>query len=75
MVYCDKSSRIVLNPSLIEHAGLKKQVQLVGMYGSWSIWNPERYEKFETDPFSLDIGAKGRQLLNVMEKIWKTETA
>jgi MraZ protein len=75
MVYCDKSSRIVLTPALIEHAGLTNQVQLVGMYGSWSIWNPDRYEKFEDNPFSLDIGAKGRQLLNVMEKIWKTETA
>lgn len=72
MVYCDKSGRIVLTPALIEHAGLKKQAQLVGMFGSWAIWNPDRYEKFKEDPFALDIGAKGRRLLNVMEKIWKT---
>ena len=72
MVYCDKSGRIVLTPALIEHAGLDKQAQLIGMFGSWAIWNPERYEKFRDDPYSLDIGAKGRRLLAVMEKIWKT---
>jgi MraZ protein len=72
MVYCDKSGRIVLTPELIEHAGLEKQAQLIGMFGSWAIWNPERYQQFKEDPFSLDIGAKGRRLLSVMEKIWKT---
>jgi len=72
MVYCDGSGRIVLSPELIKHAGLEKQAKLVGMFGSWAIWNPERYEKFEEDPYSLDIGAKGRRLLKVMEKIWNT---
>ena len=72
MFYCDKSGRIVLTPELIEHAGLEKQAQLIGMFGSWAIWNPERYQQFKEDPFSLDIGAKGRRLLSVMEKIWKT---
>ncbi|MCB1123415.1 MAG: hypothetical protein KJT03_17820 [Verrucomicrobiae bacterium] len=72
MVYCDKSGRIVLTPALIEHAGLEKQAQLIGMFGSWAVWNPDRYAKFKEDPYSLDIGSKGRRLLNVMEKIWKT---
>ncbi|MCZ6674146.1 MAG: hypothetical protein O7C75_14545 [Verrucomicrobia bacterium] len=72
MVYCDKSGRIVLTPSLIEHAGLDNQAKLVGMFGSWAIWNPDRYAKFKEDPFALDIGSKGRRMLNVMEKIWKT---
>ena len=72
MVTCDKSGRVVLTPELIEHAGLEKQAKLVGMFGSWAIWNPGRYEKFRADAFSLDIGPQGRRLLNVMEKIWKT---
>ena len=74
VVTCDKSGRIVLTPALIAHAGLepKGQAQLVGMFGSWAIWNPERYAMFKDDPFSLNIGAKGRRLLAVMEKIWKT---
>ncbi len=72
MVLCDKSGRIVLTPQLIEHAGLKKQVQLVGMFGSWAVWNPERYRKFIDNPYSLDVGAQGRELLEVMERIWKT---
>jgi len=72
MVTCDQSGRVVLTPELIEHAGLEKQAKLVGMFGSWAIWNPERYEKFKADPYSLDIGSQGRRLLNVMGKIWKT---
>ena len=72
IVYCDKSGRIVLTPALVDHAGLNKKAQLVGMFGSWAIWKPERYEKFKEDPYSLDIGARGRRLLGVMEKIWKT---
>ena len=71
MVTCDKSGRVVLTPELIAHAGLEKQAKLVGMFGSWAIWNPERYEQFRADPFSLDIGSQGRRLLNVMEKIWE----
>lgn len=72
VVTCDKSGRVVLTPDLIEHAGLENQAQLVGMFGSWAIWNPERYAQFRDDPYSLNIGAKGRRLLAVMEKIWKT---
>ena len=72
VVTCDKSGRVVLTPELIKHAGLEKQAQLVGMFGSWAIWNPERYAQFRDDPYSLNIGAKGRRLLAVMEKIWKT---
>lgn len=72
IVYCDKSGRIVLTPALVDHAGLSKKARLVGMFGSWAIWKPERYKKFKADPYALDIGAKGRRLLGVMEKIWKT---
>lgn len=72
MVYCDKSGRIVLTPWLIEHAGLKKRVQLVGMFGAWAVWHPDRYDKFIENPHALDIGTKGRELMEDMDKVWKT---
>lgn len=72
MLYCDKSGRIVVTPKLIQHAELEKRVQLVGMFGTWAVWNPERYGKFIENPHALDVGAKGRQTLEVMERVWKT---
>ena len=72
MLYCDNSGRIVLTPQLIKHAGLEKKVQLVGMFGAWAVWNPDRYGAFRDNPYALDLGAKGRETLEVMKKIWKT---
>lgn len=44
-VSCDKSGRIGLKEDLLEHAGLKKEVVLVGMVKSFHVWAPERYEE------------------------------
>lgn len=68
MLYCDKSGRIVVTPKLIQHAGLEKRVQLVGMFGTWAVWDPDRYEQFMDDPHALDAGAKGRATLEVMKR-------
>ncbi len=72
MVYCDKSGRVVLSPKLLEHAQIEEQPQLIGTFGSWAIWNSDRYEKFSSDHRSLDIDANGQRMLAVMDKIWST---
>lgn len=43
---CDKSGRINLNEKLIAHAGLDKEVILVGNFVTFNIWNIQRYQTY-----------------------------
>ena len=49
----DKQGRITLTPSLIDYAGLDKDVLIVGMVNKIEIWNPTRLD--ETDKQNLEI--------------------
>ncbi|MDR1665703.1 MAG: hypothetical protein LBR62_01500 [Puniceicoccales bacterium] len=40
---CDRQGRIGLGEKLLRHAGLQKEVVLLGSYVTFSLWNPERY--------------------------------
>ncbi len=42
----DKNGRINLNSRLFEHAGVAKEVVLVGTVNKFHLWNPERYEEY-----------------------------
>ena len=41
----DKQGRITLSPSLIEYAGLEKDVLIIGMVNKMEIWDPRQLEK------------------------------
>ena len=49
----DKQGRITLTPSLIDYAGLDKDVLIVGMVNKIEIWNPTRLD--ETDKQNLEV--------------------
>lgn len=42
----DKSGRININDRLFEHAGVDKEVVLVGTINKFHLWEPERYERY-----------------------------
>ena len=42
----DKQARILLPEKLAKHAGVVKDVVLLGVINTFSIWNPERYEAY-----------------------------
>lgn len=46
---CDGNGRIMLSDKLVEQAQLKKNVTLVGLGETFSIWSTERYQKEEED--------------------------
>lgn len=46
---CDKQGRINLNEKLVAHAGISKQVVLVGNFSFFSIHSAERYDSARTD--------------------------
>ena len=43
----DKQGRVMLNSSLIEFAGLDKDVLIIGMINKMEIWNPNVLEEME----------------------------
>ena len=45
----DKQGRITLSPSLIEYAGLEKEVLIIGMVNKIEVWNPKYLENTEKD--------------------------
>jgi MraZ protein len=53
----DKQGRIILHPSLIEYAGLDKEVLIIGMINKMEIWNPDLLEKFENKQDELNSEA------------------
>ena len=45
----DGQGRLLIPPKLIEHAGLKKDVVVVGLGGWFEIWDKEAYEALESE--------------------------
>jgi MraZ protein len=50
----DSAGRIMLPPPLIKHAGLRKEVVLVGNYSSLEVWNRKAWHSYEKE---LDASA------------------
>jgi MraZ protein len=50
----DSAGRIMLPPPLIKHAGLKKEVVVVGNYDSLEVWNRKAWQSYEKE---LDASA------------------
>lgn len=42
----DKNGRVVIKDSLFDHAGIEKEVVLVGAGNYFELWAPERYEAY-----------------------------
>jgi MraZ protein len=42
---CDKQGRINLTEDLLKHAGIEKEVVLVGIFTKFEIWSPQRFEE------------------------------
>ncbi|MDR0595392.1 MAG: hypothetical protein LBF94_01675 [Puniceicoccales bacterium] len=43
---CDSQGRVQINKFLMAHADLQKDVMVVGNFVTFSIWKPERYDKY-----------------------------
>ncbi|MDR2436055.1 MAG: hypothetical protein LBD33_01945 [Puniceicoccales bacterium] len=43
---CDSQGRVQINKLLLSHAGLEKDVIVVGNFVTFSIWKPERYGEY-----------------------------
>lgn len=44
----DSQSRLLIPQNLIDHAGIKKDVLIIGMNKHIELWDPEEYEKYIT---------------------------
>ena len=53
----DKQGRITLSPSLIEYAGLEKDVLIIGMVNKMEVWNPKYLENTEKEALGIDSDA------------------
>ena len=53
----DKQGRITLSPSLIEYAGLEKEVLIIGMVNKMEVWNPKYLKNTEKDALEIDSDA------------------
>jgi len=42
----DKQGRIGLPEKLVKHAGIAKEAVLAGLVNTFTIWSPERYERY-----------------------------
>ncbi len=54
---CDKQGRIILTPSLIEYAGLDKELLIIGMVNKMEIWNPDRLKEVDLENIKIDPAA------------------
>ena len=43
----DSAGRIVLNPALIEHAGVTKDVVVAGTFDHLEVWDPDRWSSYQ----------------------------
>ena len=50
----DKQGRIILTPSLIEYAGLDKELLIIGMVNKMEIWNPDRLKEVDLENIKID---------------------
>ncbi len=57
--YCtyDKQGRIQIPQPLIDHAGLDKDVSIIGMNNKIEIWNPDRLAEVDQTNIELDQAA------------------
>ena len=56
-VTADKQGRILISPALRAHAGLTKDVAVIGVGLTAEIWDTERWQKYNEDMSSADIEA------------------
>lgn len=56
-VTADKQGRILISPALRAHAGLVKDVTVIGAGLTAEIWDTERWQKYNEDMSSADIEA------------------
>jgi MraZ protein len=52
----DKQGRVGLSPDLLEHAGIAKDVVLVGSLTKFNLYSPGRWEKVETRTSGQNFG-------------------
>ena len=57
----DKQGRIPLTDALIEYAGLKKDIVLVGANSKLEIWDAENWKKVSDEDDDTDIIIEGIQ--------------
>ena len=50
----DKQGRITLSPSLVEYAGLEKDVLIIGMINKMEIWNPSELKRTDNNTIKID---------------------
>lgn len=50
---CDKQGRILLPRNLMEHAGVDKNIFLVGLGRYFEVWSAERYQAGDDDTFDM----------------------
>ena len=53
----DKQGRITIPPSLIDYAGLDKDVLIIGIVNKMEIWNTKNLEKTEKEALEIDLAA------------------
>lgn len=57
---CDTQGRVQINKLLMSHAKLQKEAIVVGNFATFSVWNPEKYDKY----LNGDCAADDRQDIN-----------
>jgi MraZ protein len=50
---CDSQGRILLPKKLLTHAGIEKEVVLVGAGRNFQLWNPEQHQAEEEEDFDM----------------------
>lgn len=70
---CDKQGRIPIPQRLIDYAGLKDAVVMVGALTTIQIWSPEQWNRFRTaDETVLDeiqkIGERSESLIDLLKE-------
>ena len=50
---CDRQGRVLLPEGLIQHAGIGKQVVLVGLGNNFQVWSAERHNATDDEDFNL----------------------
>ncbi|MEY4375190.1 MAG: transcriptional regulator MraZ [Candidatus Eisenbacteria bacterium] len=61
-VTVDKQGRITITPSLMDHAGLRKDAVLHGQVGRIELWSPERFQEALVGD-AADFDALGEKVL------------
>ena len=53
----DKQGRITIPPSLIDYAGLDKDVLIIGVVNKMEIWDTQNLERTEKEALGIDLAA------------------